>query len=101
MPDPYSLSNTFRVVGELLDWRLNNRLAELHTIAVLEDALARCPQARYVNTPRLRRSGLLGSTARAKMVVLQFRKALDEDRTEGSQAEARWQMLNASTSSIT
>ena len=70
------------------------------SIAILEDALARC---REENAPRAMVYAalqFLEMRAKEKWPFEQFRRALEDDRTEGWQIEGRYQMLNASLNGI-
>lgn len=67
---------------------------------MLEDALARC-STEDMRTPEVYAAlDYLAARAKKKWPFEQFREALDDDGTEGSQPEARWQMLNASLNGI-
>jgi len=70
------------------------------SIAILEDAVARC---REENAPRAMVYAalqFLEMRAKEKWPFEQFRKSLESDGAEGWQAEGRYQMLNASLNGI-
>lgn len=72
----------------------------MRRVDVLEDALARCRNQDMRTAEVYEALDFLAARTRQKWPFEQFRKALDDAGTEGSQPEARWQMLNASLNGI-
>ena len=85
-------------------WELNDRLVEMRkvedSIAVLEHARARCRTEDVRIAEVYAALDYLAARAEQNWPFQQFRKALDENGTEGTQAEGRWQVLNASLNAI-
>jgi len=89
------------IIFSVVEWDRRNTLRWIErALAILEDALVRC-RDEDIRTPQIYAAlKFLEQHAARKWPFEQFREALENDGSEGWQAEGRYQTLNASLNGI-